>query len=228
MTTVRSLITQTAEELSIIGFNRSITGPDANMALERLNTLVSGIFGDGVGAGLKDKNIVAAETVVSNTRAIVSGHTAAFTITLPETPNDGARFQLIDAGAAFATRNVTVDANGRLIEGATADITASTNGFNRTWFYRGDLADWKRISALAIGDEFPFPEAVDDAFIIMLAMRLAPRFRKTVRPETLASLERDLGRLRGRYRQRVVTAADEGVLVMSVQATGRGFTETAN
>ncbi len=223
MTTVRKIITQALEELGVARNDRTFRARDGDVALERLQSIVSGIFGQGVGEGLADQSITSAETVLSNVRAVVGDHSAAFTITLPEAPYDGARFQLIDAASQFATRAITVAPNGRLIEGATASITANTAGFNRTWFYRGDLADWKRITTLAMNDEFPFPVEFDDAFAIQLAVRLAPRFGKALSAESVAASQRAMGGLRARYRQKVIVRADNAVLRLSAQATDRNI-----
>ena len=228
MSTVRTLIVQALEEIGVARNDRTFRARDGDVALERLNTIVAGIFGQGVGENLKDQAITSAETVLANTRAVVSTHSAAFTITLPEEPDNGARFQLVDSAAGFAARPVTVNPNGRLIEGATASIAASTNGYNRTWFYRADLADWKRISALVLTDEFPFPLEYDDAFAIQLALRLAPRFGKSISQESVAASQRALSGLRAKFRQRVVTRADTAVLNLSVQATGRGVFDIEN
>lgn len=225
MTTCRTIITRAEEALAVVGNNRNLRPSDAAMALELLNTIVEGVFGAGVGGGLTDDEITSAETVAVDTRAIVSGHSAAFTITLPESPRDGSRFQLVDAGAGFTARPVTVARNGRLLEGAAANITANTNGFNRTWFYRADLGDWKRLTALAINDTFPFPASVEQTFALMLAFELAPSFRVSFSPEAGAALQRGMSSLRAKYRTRKIVSADSGVLTMSLQVRDGGLSD---
>ena len=223
MSTVREIITQSLEEIAVARNDRTIRSRDGTMALERLNVLVPAIFGQGVGEQLSGTAPTSAETVLPNTRAIVSGQTAAFTLTLPLNPQDGARFSLVDGGAAFATYPVTVARNGRLLEGSAANLTANTNGYNRTWFFRADLADWKRITTLAMADEFPFPPEFDDAFVIGLALRLTPRYRATMSNESAIAMQRAMNGLRARYRQTVNTSCDLGVLNLSTQTYDNGW-----
>ena len=53
--------------------------------------------------------------------------TAAVTITLPASPNDGDLVQLTDADANAATNNITVARNGKTIGGSAADLTLNPN-----------------------------------------------------------------------------------------------------
>jgi len=106
MTIVRDLITQSLEEIAVARNDRSIRSRDGTMALERLNVLVPAIFGQGVGEQLTGTAPTSAETVLPNTRAIVSGQTSAITLTLPTNPQDGARSPLVDGDPAFATSPV--------------------------------------------------------------------------------------------------------------------------
>lgn len=225
MTTCRDIVTRSHEELAVIGSNRQLKARDATMGMELLSGIVTGVFGSAVGGGLSDLAIVAADEVAVDTRAVVSGHSAAFTITLPEFPRDGSRFQLVDAGAGFAARPITIARNGTLLEGATANLTANTDGFNRTWFYRADLADWKRITALTLASTFPFPEEFEDCFVVRLALRLSPRFRAQLSDATIAEVDRSMRQLRARYRTRKVVAADLAVLNLSEQAYSRGLAD---
>lgn len=221
MSTVRTIVTQAFEELSVARNDRTFRERDGVIALELLNNQVAGVFGQGVGMNLRDQAVTSDTTLTDYIRAVVGAH-SAFSITLPAEPKDGSRIQVLDASNSFATYPVTIKPNGRMIEGATANLTANTNGFTRTWFYRADLADWRKVADLTLNDAFPFPEEFDDAFAILLALRLAPRFGKSISAETSAASQRAMGRLRARYRSRVITYADDAVLRMSVQASTRG------
>lgn len=224
-TAVRELIVEAFEEIGVARNDRTIRYRDGQMALERLNNIVRSLMGQGIGEKLTDQTITTDTTICSNTRVVVPAHTSSFTVTLPEDPEDGALFQLVDAAAGFTAYPVTVDPNGRLFEGSTSSVSAALNGYNLMWLYRGDLADWKRVAVLDLNDDFPFPIEFDDAFIIQLAIRLAPRFGKSLSNESVATSQRALSGLRARYRQRVVTSADQGVLMLSDQAYGRGLVE---
>jgi hypothetical protein len=80
----------------------------------------------------------------------------------------------VDALGNFASSNLTINGNGRLIEGATS-VTLNVNGTARQWMYRADTGNWVRISSLAAGDEMPFPQEFDDYFQVRLALRLVSR-----------------------------------------------------
>ena len=62
MSTVREIITQSLEEIAVARNDRTIRSRDGTMALERLNVLVSAIFGQGVGEQLSGTAPTSAET----------------------------------------------------------------------------------------------------------------------------------------------------------------------
>lgn len=126
------------------------------------------------------------------------------TIYLPEQPDPGSRIAFVegtglgDDGAEGA--ELTIDANGRTIEGAPTLVLTSP-AKPRQWLYREDTGDWRPVVALALDDECPFPEEFDDFWVVALAMRLAPRYGKTTAPETQLVAQRMLTKLKARYRQ---------------------------
>jgi hypothetical protein len=218
MTTCRDIITRAMQEPGIVAMGETPTAAESAAGLTRLNTVVASAFGNSVGEGLIEITVDASEEIDANTRCVVSGRTGAITITLPANPSNGARFQIIDADGTFDTYNVTVARNGRKLEGAYANLTLSTEGLNRTWLYRADLADWVRITALGLNDDLPFPTEHEDAFVVELALRLSPTFGATLTAESAAAHRSAMRRLRAAYRQRVVTGADQAVLRMSAQS----------
>lgn len=149
----------------------------------------------------------------------------ADTIYLPECPSDGARVAVQDLGGNLATYNLTLDGNGRLVEAART-LVLSTNSLSRTWFYRADLGDWRRVTTLVAADEMPFPVEFDDMFIIMLAMRLNPRYGRKMDSQTALYLRRMQSMFMARYAQREDLALnpDLDMQNMSVQGYG-GFND---
>lgn len=126
------------------------------------------------------------------------------TVFFPEQPNDGARMGMVQAsGAGDGGANgqiLTLDGNGRTIETSnTKAYTAPITG--RQWLYRADLGDWTTVTDMALADSMPFPDEFDDLFITALNIRLAPRYRKPVTPETTLEYKRMLSLFRARYRQ---------------------------
>ncbi len=233
MTTALDIIKQAYRESNLIAIGTDPTEAEQTEALPRLNTIVSSVLGAEVGEQLNDwpvgtVGIENAEGWTSNQwkylpaniRVIVNGATAQ-TLNLPPMPSDGARVAVVDVRGTLAAQPITLNGNGRLIEGATS-VVLSTNNLARSWLYRADLGKWMRVEALSLGSEMPYPIDFDDVFISMLAMRLNPRYGRSVDQQTVATYDRAVRRLKGRYRQRTVIPADPAVLFMSVQA-GRGW-----
>ena len=186
--------------------------------LTRLNAIIASAFGNSVGEGLSDLTLAVSDEIDANVRCVVTGRTGAITITLPEAPQNGARVQVIDADGTFDTYSVTVARNGRKLEGAYANLTLSTEGLNRTWLYRGDLADWVRVSELELNNDLPFPLEHEDAFVIELAIRMNPVFMASLSPESAAAHQTAMRRLRAAYRQTRAVSAELAVLNLSTQA----------
>ena len=61
----------------------------------------------------------------------------AFTITLPPSPSSSDQINLVDAGGALSTYNVTVARNGKTIEGLSENMTISSNSINLYLQYNG-------------------------------------------------------------------------------------------
>ena len=124
------------------------------------------------------------------------------TVYFPETPIDGARMAFVQAsgaGRTGAAGNLTLDGNGRTIEGANTYVSAGVT--SRAWIYRSDLADWRALTTMLLTDTIPFPMELDDLWIVATAIRLAPRYGKQTMPETALTQKRMMATLKTRYTQ---------------------------
>lgn len=171
--------------------------------LDILRSFIRSLYGYEVGEGftetlLSDRKYYNNETP-SNHRVILD-NTSAETVTLPEFPEDGARFAVLKRDSSLSAVNVTLDANGRTIEGATSK-TLSDAYLAKEWFYRADLGDWILISSLDADSESPFPYEFDDFLILSLAVRISPSAGVSTAPETMEYLRQQKSKLRARYRQ---------------------------
>ena len=139
-------------------------------------------------------------TIPANTR-IVWGGTADTTIYLPEYPGDGARLALASVGA---TATLTLNANGRLIEGATTKTipTTTTGG---EWFYRADTANWVALAPLALDSDSPLPATFDRLLVTGTAIALTALDEIKVSSGTMFTYERLLKLCKHRYAQRANT-----------------------
>lgn len=232
MTSTLDIITDAYREGNLIGIGVTPTTPEQAQAITRLNAVVSNVFGNDVGEKLFDwpvGSVIGSESGTSTSwtayrwtrpqegARLVVNVGGAQLLYLPAVVNDGARLGFVDVGQNIGGNPITINANGRLIEGA-AEVTLDTDGETREWFYRADLGDWVKISDLTLGGDMPFPKEFDDVFVTLLAMRLNPRYGRAMMPDSSGWLQQSIARFKARYAQRVVTPADLPVLVMSRQA----------
>ena len=198
-TTVQQGITRAFRMLGILGEGQTPSAAESSDALDVFNQVQRGLFGDLIGVKLEP---VAASTTTGMYGAVYQGIGAAFTLTLPDNPKDGWRVGVADAALAFATFNATIARNGRLLEGAAANLTLNANGTNRTWFYRTDTGNWEREKDLALSDNIYFADDIITGFCAMLAVSLANEYGKEAPATTIALAKDGAERIRTRYGRR--------------------------
>jgi hypothetical protein len=230
MTKVLEIIRDAYREGNIVAIGADLNTTQIAEGLKRLNVLVSGAYGYEVGEpffdwpigieGITDQlslnwNENEWKWVLGNAR-LIAASTTAQSVYLPPDPDDGARVALIDPANRLAAAPVTIYGNGRTIGGA-ASALVDTNGVNRIWFYRADLGNWVVLTELTdtVDEEFPFPLEFDDYFITKLAMRLNPRYGRSLDAQSVEALESSLRKLRARYRQTVIVGCDPGVMALT-------------
>ena len=67
----------------------------------------------------------------------------AFTVTLPSSPSIGNQVKIIDAEGTFGTNNCTVARNSQKIQGATSDLTISTDSAGIALVYVNSDNGWR-------------------------------------------------------------------------------------
>jgi hypothetical protein len=207
MTLASDIIQRAFRESNLIPL---VATPSANQtaeALPILNEQLLSALGFEAGGELSDLNIggqfdqsAYCSTWVPENARLVLNLSGATTFKLHPQPYEGQRLAIADAAANLATYNLTLNGNGRRIEGA-ATLVLSTNGDTRQWLYRADTANWVKMTALAAADTMPLPTEFDSFFTTRLAMRLNPRYGQALARETLAELGKIEGKLRARYRK---------------------------
>lgn len=215
MTTTTAIIKDAYRESNLIGAAQEPTSVQQTEALARLSSMVAGVYGFDVGEQLSDWMVgtlgqnqrelgewsqLEWQYPIPNSRMLLN-HTAAQTLYLPYHPQDGSRIQAIDITGSLSTKPITLNANGRLIEGQRTLVLDEDN-FNGTWFYNEQNAEWQRLDAIALGAEMPFPPEFDDYFIIRLAARINPRYGRSLSDLTIARLNEVAEQLQARYRQK--------------------------
>lgn len=234
MTGTLSIITDAYRESNINGIGVVPDAKQQEEALRLLSNVVGSVYGFEVGEGLRDWPVgrVGMQPDFSsnwsestwtrpkaNVRLLINTAQPQ-TLFFPNDVSDGARIALVDVGQTLATYPVTLNGNGRTIDGEAA-VVVSTDGVERIFLYRADRGGWVTMTQLDDVDaEFPFPAEFDAAFVTMLAMRLNPRYGRSLAAESINWMERSLRQLRARYRQKVKVPVDSALLRHSYTPKG--------
>lgn len=215
MTLISSIITDAYRESNILPLVKAPSAPQITEALRLLNGLFSSIYGDEAGESLQDwplgnfgrespaYNLEFTEYNINRptiNRRLIAVNEEAKTVYLTLYPQDGARMGIADPFGRLATVPVTLDANGRTIEGSP-NLLLDTNGTFTEWFYRADLGDWVKLTSKVAADEMPFPADFDNFFAILLAMRINPRYGRTLDEQSLAIFRSEKRKFVARYLQ---------------------------
>jgi hypothetical protein len=243
MTTLQSIIAQGYRELNLTAVGKAPSASqEAEGLLLLLNIIETTITGDS-GEVMSDwplgnfdrqdiDRLPFIERDFANpgiNRRLIAVQDAAMTVYLPPRPSDGSLIAIVDPFLRLAAVPVTLEGNGRTIEGVSS-IIANTNGLNRIWFYRADLGNWQRLTDLAINDEMPFPKKYDFYFSIMLAMRLAGRTGRRVSEVTAAAFSKLREQFVAQYLQSEVMSRNTDLQneFMSQQAYDRYWRPSQN
>ncbi len=246
MTLISSIITDAYRECNMLPLGKAPSTNQSTEALRLYNGLVKAVYGGDAGERLEDWPLGTFERDPNgdeyllpytdyqllhppiNQRLIVV-NTAAQTIWLTERPQDGSRMGVADPYSRLASVPLTLEGNGRTIESA-ASILLNTDDIFREWIYRADLSGWVRITDLLDSDENPFPSAYDNFFIIALALRLNPRYGRTIDPQSLIVYKQNRREFVARYLQSRPLEIDDSISwpFMSTQGydTQRAFSST--
>jgi len=229
MTTAGTIITAAFREGNIVPVGTSPSAAEQAEGLDALNRLVLSAFGFTIGNQLREWQIPQQQRTgtVSRTYPMLPGSDVSLVPTYPlypppnsrivwdgsaqaiflqEEPADGAVMGLVKgSGAGGAIPGVlTIDGNGRTIAGANT-VASSALNLPVRWFYRADYADWRTVAPVLATDDMLFPPELDDLWICSLAIRLAPRFGKTIAASTSARFAEMTAVFRSRYQQTAPT-----------------------
>jgi hypothetical protein len=232
MTTVASIINSAMRETNLIPLGVSPTTEQSTEAFSLLSSIVASVLGNEAGENLfpmpLGQNDIESPSgypwwsnelpgnvfVPTNTR-VMCNLTAAGTINLHPRPHDGARMGIVDVSGNFNTFPLTVVGNGRSIEGS-ATKTFNTAGLVKEWVYREDLGNWVAVIPLDADGDMPWPAEFDDMFIIMLAMRLNPRYGQIMHPASMETLKNVMRKFSARYTQSTTQMpSEDGLLYLT-------------
>lgn len=224
------------------GYRRSNLVPLAQVALnanqlteglEHFNGVLLSALGNDIGAELRDLNVGGANDMsqyatewIPDCARLVLNLSGGRTMKLHPCPYEGQRLALIDVAGNLGANNLTLDGNGRKIEGVAA-LVLNANGIDRQWLYRADIGDWVKITALVAADTFPLPLEFEDYFVTQTAVRLNPQYGQALPDQVALSLKEAERRISARYRrpQPVQDSGSLGLLGQNRAAFGQGIND---
>ena len=232
MTTVASIIQSALRETNLLPLGVTPTTVQQTEAFGLLSTIVAGVLGNEAGETLNPfplgqnditspagypwwSNELPGNIFLQTNTRIMCNLTGAGQVNLHPKPHDGARMGIVDVSNNFAEFPLTINGNGRNIEGEPS-MEYSTDGEIREWLYREDLGNWVVVTPLDIAGNMPWPPEFDDMFIIMLAMRLNPRYGQVMHPASGEALKAAMRKFSARYTQdNTQMPSEDGLLYLT-------------
>lgn len=229
MTTVASIIASALRETNLIPLGVAPTTPQLAEGFALLSTIVAGVLGNEAGENLNSmplgqeginsprgypwwSNELPGNVYVPFNTRIMCNLTGAGMVNLHPKPHDGARMGIVDVSQNFDVFPLTINGNGRSIEGEES-MVYNTAGEIRQWVYREDLGNWVTVIPLDIAGDMPWPPEFDDMFIIMLAMRINPRYGQVAHPASVETLKMATMKFSARYAQNTTQVPIENALL---------------
>lgn len=174
-----------------------------------LNSLKRSMFGTIIGQRLSPQDCTGLTAIQAENGGEYQIPAATFTITAPTNPRSGSRFGVVDASLNFATNNCTVARNGRLLNGAAANLVLSTNGQNIRFWFRGDTGNWcEEADYVTPDDTIEFPEALVVYLPNMLAVAVAAEYGGELRQDVIAGANEGRQAFARQYARRGRSQAD--------------------
>ena len=239
MTTVASIVQSALRETNLIPLGVTPTDEQLAEGHALLSTIVAGVLGNEAGENLNPmplgqneitsprgypwwSNELPGNVFLQTNTRLMCNLTGPGTVNLHPRPHDGARMGVVDVSQNFSENPLTVYGNGRSIEGE-ADMVYDTDGLIREWLYREDLGNWVTVIPLDLEGDMPWPTEFDDMFIIMLALRLNPRYGQVMHPASAQVLQATMRKFSARYAQSSTqTPSEDGLIYLTSQSRSYG------
>ncbi|MEO8925902.1 MAG: hypothetical protein ABI306_01950 [Caulobacteraceae bacterium] len=219
--TVRDVIKRAGRLDGTIATGDDPSSDELNDAMVALNTMKRAMFGTFIGVRLSPQDCTGLLTKQAENGGEYQIPAAAFTLIAPSNPRSGSRFGVVDANLNFATNNCIVSRNGRLLNGAAANLTLATNGQNIRFWFRGDTGNWvEEADYVTADDAIEFPAALVAYMPYMLAVANAGEFGTELRPDIVAAASEGRQAFARQYARRGRNQADKPIGVDLGDAAG--------
>ena len=161
---------------------------DAADGLTAFNAMKRAWFGALIGPRLSPLPLAGVNGQAENGGEYQIPGGAAFTLTAPANPRSGARFGAVDAALGWGAWPLTVNPNGRLMNGSVANTLIATAGADARWWFRGDAGGWvAEADSPALTSVIEFPDGIIAYMPYMLAVVLAAEFAADLTAEIEAA-----------------------------------------
>lgn len=239
MTAVKSIINSALRETNLIAIGMTASAAQELEAFNLLSTIVKSVLGNEAGENLSPlplgreniespsgypwwSNQLPANVFVKPNTRLMLNLTAGGYVYFAPNPHDGARMGVVDVSNNLDTCPLTIYGNGRSIEGSPT-IVLDTPGTIREWVYREDLGSWVVVTPLDLDGEMPWPSEFDDMFIIMLSLRLNPRYGQVIHPASAETLMNTRKKFSARYGQSTTQMPSEDALLYLTNVNNRNI-----
>lgn len=234
MATLSDLIRDALRENNIIARNATPTDLQFAEGLLVFQQMIDGWYGMLVGEFMEDWPVPPIQTAPSFARypllpaddqrttdqqpyppsnvRLLTASTAPNTIYFQWQPAPGAGVALVNIKQDFVACPLTLDGNGRLINGAPTLVINTVQTTPRRWFFREDIANWLEITDLALTSLSPFAPDLDDFMKIALAVRLGPRYGVAIDTVTGGVFKTGINTMMARYKQKGRTPVNENAI----------------
>lgn len=237
MTTVISIINSAFRETNLTPLGVAPTADQQTEAFNLLSSITSSILGNEMGENLNPlalgqegiespsgypwwSNELPANMYVRTNTRLMLNLTAPGTVFFDPIPHDGARMGVVDCSNNLDINPLTISGNGRKID-ADFDIVLDTPGQIKEWVYREDIGTWVTVVPLNLNGEMPWPSEFDDMFIIMLALRLNPRYGQVIHPASMQTFQNIRKKFTARYSQTTTKMPSEDGLLYLTNVNNR-------
>lgn len=239
MTSVVSIISSALRETNLTPLGVPPSAAQQAEAFYLLSNIVSGVLGNKAGEGLSplplgqegidspsgypwwSNSLPANVFVRSNTRLMLN-LTGEGYVYFDPAPHDGARMGIVDCSNNLDICPLTIYGNGRKID-ADFDVTLTTPGMTKEWVYREDIGTWVTVIPLELNGEMPWPSEFDDMFIILLSLRLNPRYGQVIHPASMETLKNVQQNFSARYSQWTTQMPSEDGLLYLTNINNRNL-----